>query len=85
LLGFGGVSSATLGAYIGAIGGAETHTLSTAELAAHTHSVHATAAVLTGAGGSDGPVGTTVTGSTGGGGAHNNLQPSAVLNKIIKT
>jgi microcystin-dependent protein len=66
---------------------AETHTLTTAEMPAHTHS----SLQLGNAGGSTGlPVTGTVTtdtttGSTGGGGAHNNTQPSTVINFIIKT
>ena len=59
-------------------GGAETHTLSTSEMPAHTHSI---APGITGDGGATGSVGVRVThsanntGSTGGGGAHNNIQP----------
>jgi microcystin-dependent protein len=71
---------------IGAKVGTETHTLTTAEMPAHTHS----SLQLGNAGGSTGiPVTGTVTtdtttGSTGGGGAHNNMQPSTVVNFIIK-
>ena len=69
---------------LNATGGAETHTLSTAEMPAHTHtydkqgtstdalSIHDT--VRTTAGNAS-----TNTGSTGGGGAHNNLQPYVVV------
>ncbi len=67
--------------------GTEGHTLLTAEIPAHTHSVPS------GAGSPstyvDGATtqefsGAQTTGSTGGGGAHNNLQPSLTLNYIIK-
>lgn len=71
---------------IGETGGAKTHTLTTAEIPAHTHSY--TAPVLFGTDGSGASQATTtggsVTGSTGGGGAHNNLQPYIVLNYIIR-
>ena len=59
-------------------GGAETHTLSTSEMPAHTHSIEPG---ITGDGGAIGSSGTRVThsvnntASTGGGGAHNNIQP----------
>jgi len=80
-------SGITTRSTIGAKVGAETHTLTTAEIPAHTHS----SLQLGNAGGSTGlPVTGTVTtdtttGSTGGGGAHNNMQPSTVVNFIIKT
>ena len=59
-------------------GGAETHTLSTSEMPAHTHSIDPG---LTSDGGAIGASGTRVTHSpnnttsTGGGAAHNNIQP----------
>lgn len=70
-----------------ASGGSETHTLVEAELAAHTHTSRAgSSSFYT-------PSSTTsfarvqgqVTGATGGGASHNNLQPSIALYKIIKT
>lgn len=75
---------------LGATGGAATHTLITAEIPAHTHSytVPSGATNLLAGPGST-PFSTTTTtatsGSTGGGGAHNNVQPTIVLNFIIKT
>jgi hypothetical protein len=68
---------------LNATGGAETHTLSTAEMPAHTHgyqkhtggsnlSIHDIAHTVT-------SYATTQTTSTGGGGAHNNLQPYIVV------
>ena len=71
------------GGYVaGATGGAATHTLSVAEMPAHTHSTPIQA--LSGEGLEPGPPtsviqGTGVTGSTGGDGAHNNLQPYIVV------
>ena len=80
----GGLDGDTLGA----TGGAETHTLLEAELAAHTHSVPSGAQgasnyALGGSGGSF--PGAQTTGSTGGNTAHNNVQPTIVLNYLIKT
>ena len=83
------------GAWADSLGGAdgeETHTLTEAEIAAHTHDMAYTAATNTTATGGF----TRVTGlgsglnigasaSAGGGGAHNNVQPSIALNFIIKT
>ena len=76
------------GDVLGGSGGTETHTLSTAEMPSHTHSYNRTTNVT--AGGStaieDGPVtGTATSSATGGGGAHNNVQPTFILNYIIKT
>lgn len=81
---------------LGKLGGAKTHTLSEAELPAHTHTVLGYANVddknMTGNNGRMQAAdtygqGTTAydkpTLSTGGGGAHNNLQPYGVLNYII--
>ena len=66
----------------------KTHTLSIAEMPAHDHTYNRTTNVT--AGGStaieDGPVtGTATSSSTGGDGAHNNVQPTIILNYIIKT
>lgn len=72
------------GASLGASGGGQTHTLTEAQMPAHTHN----AIMSGGAGGSFG-VGengtASATSSTGGGQAHPNVQPTIILNHIIKT
>jgi microcystin-dependent protein len=113
-VGSGGSGTATLAASVGATGGSETHTITEAQLPAHTHSIDSQGAhthtVDKESSGSSGQnailaasVGTftsvTATSdivnsdgshthtasSTGSGTAHNILQPSAVVLKIIKT
>jgi microcystin-dependent protein len=86
VVGSGGSASATLGSGVGSVGGEETHVLTEPEMPAHTH----VTGMIDGsafAGGSNGAMRDTqsgATGSTGGGGAHNNIQPSLVAMKIIK-
>jgi microcystin-dependent protein len=82
-----GLSGGVNGDTLGAAGGAETHTLVIGEIPAHTHSTPTTDGSSNAANGtssrpsnSDG-----VSGSAGGGGAHNNVQPTLILNYIIKT
>jgi microcystin-dependent protein len=90
-----GLSGGVDGDTLGASGGAETHTLTTAELAAHTHGDGSYAVAGGSGGGSTGFLktggvagSTAVTGSSGSAGsgtAHNNVQPTFILNYIIRT
>lgn len=87
----GGLDGDTLGA----TGGAETHTLTEAELAAHSHSLGTNGRVQVGNDNGEAYSGKWVSGSgstitystqeTGSDTAHNNVQPTIVLNYIIKT
>ena len=83
-----GLSGGVNGDNLGATGGSETHTLTISEMPAHTHTYEG--GVLKSVQGDDataddyaGDGGTTD--STGGGSAHNNVQPTIILNYIIKT
>lgn len=102
------LTTASIGAaaLLGAAGGAQTHTLTTAQLPSHTHgfsegrempavSAGTNMYVANVASGSSFPTirvdgsGTTITepnatAAAGSGNAHNNVQPTLILNKIIK-
>jgi hypothetical protein len=74
---------------IGETGGAKTHTLTTAEIPAHSHPIVSLKSSTAGgtnvsrvSGGTTANVNTS--NNTGGGGSHNNLQPYQVTNYIIK-
>lgn len=90
-VGAGGTGTGTLGNAVGNSGGAETHALVLAENAPHTHAQQGDTFIVNGAGvygtGGAGPSGQGggTTGSSGSGTAHNNMQPSNVVLKIIKT
>jgi microcystin-dependent protein len=85
-----GLSGGVDGDILGAAGGAETHTLTTAELASHSHPAFYTSDT---GGGATGVIGTSIqsanytanTASSGSSTAHNNVQPTFILNYIIKT
>lgn len=81
-----GASGSVDGDVLGGTGGAETHTLTEAQMPAHTHSVDitSTGGSLSMDGAGTAQHASVVTGSTGGGGAHNNVQPTIILNMIIK-
>lgn len=82
--------SGITGTTLGVAGGTQTHTLTTTEMPAHTHSIQPYTAgcggtvVPTGVGSGGATLATVNTNATGGGGAHQNTQPTLVLNKIIK-
>lgn len=83
-----GVTGSVNGDTLGGTGGAETHTLAETEIPAHTHTVsHDTGSSTAGnsaIGGANNAADSSKTsGSTGGGGAHNNVQPTIILNYII--
>ena len=72
---------------MGGNSGAETHTLSVAEMPSHAHSTPAQNGYGNAGsfGSGNAATGTRDTNYTGGGGAHNNMQPYIALNLIIKT
>ena len=84
------LTSALNGDSLGASGGDEEHTLTTAQMPSHTHYNDFSGGFnsITGSGGSPGYVSSTqggATGSAGGNQAHNNTQPTFILTYIIKT
>lgn len=73
---------------LAATGGEETHLLTTPEMPAHTHANtfagHSTTGGSTGYSEAAPTTPSLNTGSTGGGGAHNNMQPFAAINFIVR-
>jgi microcystin-dependent protein len=83
-----GLSGGVDGDTLGAVGGAESHTLTIAQMPAHTHpTTHQNQPSYQGGAvnAESDNAGADVTGSTGGDGAHNNVQPTIIQNFIIKT
>lgn len=76
------------GTTLGAVGGGQTVTLTTNEMPSHSHTVQAIEATSASAGGTTrlgtNPAGNLPSNNTGGGGAHINIPPAQVVNKIIK-
>lgn len=76
-------------ATVGAAGGAGTHTLTTPQIPSHTHTTQAQGSASVNAGtfnvAMNTGAATLTSNATGGGQAHPNVQPSAVVNYIIKT
>ena len=77
----GGVNGDTLGG----TGGEESHILSIAEMPSHDHNAYYGGTGGGAAGGGGVTSGARLTSPTGGGGAHNNVQPTIILNYIIKS
>jgi len=89
LIGAGGTAVSGPANTVGATGGAESHTLSSSEMPAHNHTATANNFLInvSDGGGIGGYISVTypASTSTGGGGAHDNMQPSIALFCVIKS
>lgn len=85
-VGSGGTGTSVIGNSVGQTGGEEAHVLLGTELAAHTHGVDVGPGgnVSSGGGASVAIPTSNSTSSYGGNTAHNTMQPSVIINKIIK-
>jgi microcystin-dependent protein len=84
------IANGVNGTTLGATGGLSTHTLTIGQTPAHTHTVGIAVRDYSGSGGSSamyaaGSAVTVTSSSVGSNGPHNNVQPTLVLNYIIKT
>lgn len=83
-VGSGGAGTGTLGNSIGNTGGEETHVLVVGEMPSHTHTENLLVGGVGWGGTTNVQQTTGNTGSAGGDGAHNNIQPSVVVTKMIR-